>query len=209
MKKYILTLAAITLMVFSGKAQDDESIIHLGLKAGLNLSNIYDTDGNDFDTDPKLGVAAGAFLSIPLGRFLGIQPEILFSQRGFKSKGIVAENGYELTRTTSYIDVPLLLAIKPVKYVTILAGPQISFLTNSKDEFSNSSISFEQEQEFRNSNLRKNTVCFTGGVDINVSRLVLSARAGWDIQNNDGDGTSTNPRYKNVWYQATVGFRIF
>ena len=28
------------------------------------------------------------------------------------------------------------------------------------------------------------------------------------IQNNNGDGTSATPRYKNVWYQATIGLRL-
>ena len=30
-----------------------------------------------------------------------------------------------------------------------------------------------------------------------------------DIQNNNGDGTSTTPRYKNVWFQGTLGFKFY
>ena len=55
---------------------------------------------------------------------------------------------------------------------------------------------------------KKSVLCFLGGIDINLDQFVLSARAGWDLQNNNGDGTSTNPRYKNVWYQATIGFKF-
>jgi len=47
-----------------------------------------------------------------------------------------------------------------------------------------------------------------GGVDINLVNIVLGARVGLDMYNNNGDGTSTTPRYKNVWAQATVGFRL-
>jgi len=32
---------------------------------------------------------------------------------------------------------------------------------------------------------------------------------GWDLMKNNGDGTKTTPRYKNVWAQVSVGFRIF
>lgn len=208
MKKLILIFAIFGLLAYKANAQDGDNAIHLGLKAGLNLSNVYDTDDNDFDTDPKLGLAAGVFVSIPLGTYFGVQPEILFSQKGYKSRGNVLGSNYELTRTTSFIDVPLLLAIKPVSAVTILIGPHYSFLAHRKDEFSNSNINFEQEQEFKNSNLRKNIFGFTGGLDINLDRIVIGARAGWDIQDNQGDGTSTTPRYKNVWYQATIGYRI-
>ena len=66
----------------------------------------------------------------------------------------------------------------------------------------------EQETEFENDNLRKNTLCFKGGVDINLKNIVLSARAGWDILKNNGSEASTTPRYKNVWYQATIGYRF-
>jgi hypothetical protein len=38
---------------------------------------------------------------------------------------------------------------------------------------------------------------------------VLSARSGWDVQRNNGDGTSSIPRYKNVWFQATIGYRFY
>jgi hypothetical protein len=36
-----------------------------------------------------------------------------------------------------------------------------------------------------------------------MNNIVIGARAGWDLLNNKGDGTSTTPRYKNMWYQAT------
>jgi hypothetical protein len=62
-----------------------------------------------------------------------------------------------------------------------------------------------QEKEFEND---KSVLCFVAGIDITMDQFVLGARAGWDLQNNNGDGTSTNPRYKNVWYQATLGFRF-
>ena len=112
------------------------------------------------------------------------------------------------TRTTNYIDVPLFLAIKPVSFLTLLVGPQFSYLLKQKDVFANGATTILQENEFENENIRKNTLCFIGGVNINVSHLVIGARAGWDSMNNNGNGTSTTPRYKNTWLQATVGFRF-
>jgi hypothetical protein len=78
-----------------------------------------------------------------------------------------------------------------------------------KDEFDNSIISGQQEQVFQTDNLRKNIFGGVGGIDFNFQTLVVGLRAGWDLQNNNGDGTTTTPRYKNVWYQATIGFRFF
>jgi hypothetical protein len=190
-------------------AQDGREGLSFGVKLGLNASNIYDTQDDALQSDSKIGFAAGAFLAIPLGKYIGIQPEILLSQRGFKGNGSVLGSTYELTRTTNYLDIPLLFAIKPIGFLTILAGPQYSYLLKQTDKFENSTISFEQEQEFENDDIRKNILCFTGGIDINLKQLVLSARAGWDMQRNRGDGSSTTPRYRNVWYQATVGYRFY
>jgi Outer membrane protein beta-barrel domain len=212
MKKIILTLVVITGISSSINAQkekaDNAGNFHFGIKAGLNVSNIYDTKGEDFVAKAKAGFAGGVFVQIPLGRIIGIQPEILYSQKGFKGTGKILGSPYSYTRTTDYLDIPILLAIKPVEMLTIVAGPQYSFLLKEKNVFENTLFTSVQEQEFNNDNIRKNTLCFLGGADVNLDKIVISARAGWDVQNNAGDGTNNTPRYKNVWYQATIGYRF-
>jgi hypothetical protein len=180
----------------------------VGLKAGANYSNVYDTQGDAFNANPKFGFAGGLFIAIPIGKFLGVQPEVLISQKGFKGTGTLLGNPYDITRTTTYLAIPLLLAIKPVEFLTILAGPQYSYLLKQKDVFSNASTSAAQQQEFTNDNIRKNTLSVIGGFDINIQHIVVSGRVGWDVQNNNGNGTSTTPRYKNAWTQATIGYKF-
>jgi len=91
---------------------------------------------------------------------------------------------------------------------TLLIGPQYSFLISQKDVFKNPISNIVENQDFATDNIRRNTLCLVTGVDINLDRLVLGARVGWDLFDNNGDGTSTNIRYKNVYAQATVGFRL-
>jgi hypothetical protein len=203
-KHTILLIAAFVFIVNIGNAQ-----VNVGLKLGGNLSNIYDTEDEDFTADSKLGLAGGIFGSIPIGTFLGIQPELLFSQKGYKGSGSFLGSEYTYSRTSNYIDLPLLLAIKPASFITILAGPQYSFLIKETYNFENEFLNINDEQVFENDNIRKNTLCLLGGVDINFKQLVIGARVGWDLQNNNGDGTSTTPRYKNIWYQGTLGYRLF
>jgi len=214
MKKLILMIAGLSLMTTAVRSQDANTTdlrgrALFGLKAGGNYSNVYDSEGEFFNADPKAGLAMGAFVAIPVGKYLGIQPELLFSQKGFRASGQILGNSYYFTRTTNFIDVPLLFAFKPGEFLTLVAGPQYSYLLSQKDVWTNSSSSFEQEQEFNNDNIRKNILCLTGGIDLTLKHIVLSARAGWDIQNNNGDGTSSTPRYKNVWYQGTIGYRFY
>ena len=208
MKKITLIFAAIVLVNSFCNAQDKRDNLQFGLKVGANLSNVYDSEGQNFVADSKYGLAAGAFLSIPLGKVIGIQPEVLYSEKGFKSTGTLLGTTYSLERSTSFVDVPLLLAIKPVSLITILVGPQYSFLLNKKNSFTGGSTTAEQQKLFESDNIRKNVLSFTGGADVNLSNFVIGLRASYDTQNNNGDGTSSTPRYKNAWYQATVGFRF-
>lgn len=190
------------------KAADKRDQLVFGIKAGMNVSNVWDEQGADFVADPKLGAVGGVFLAVPIGKYFGVQPEVLFSQKGFKGGGVLLGFPYSFTRTTSYLDVPILVQFKPIEYFTLLAGPQFSYLLNEKNVYTFGSNSSEQEQAFSNEDVRNNILGFVVGADVTVKAFVLSARAGWDFQNNNKNGVSTTPRYKNQFLQLTIGFRI-
>jgi hypothetical protein len=118
-------IAFVTIVVTNSNAQtttniDNRETLSFGLKGGANLYNVTDPDNQGFNSNSKFGLAAGGFVSIPFGKFIGIQPEIMFSQKGFKSTGNYLGSTYNLTRTTNFIDVPILFAIKPIKEITLL-----------------------------------------------------------------------------------------
>lgn len=208
MKKLLLMILAVIFITTNINAQDYRNQLKLGLKAGINFANVYDEVGDEFTADGKLGFDGGAFLAIPIGKFLGVQPEILFSQKGFKADGSILGVPYTTKHTSTFIDIPLLITLKPTQGFTILAGPQYSYLMKEKDSFEMNGVTTDDENVYQNDNIRKNILCFIGGFDFNMKTLVLGARVGWDLQHNNGDGTSSSPRYKNVWYQATLGFRF-
>lgn len=213
MKKIFIIIAAVTFMAYNCSAQeirrDISGRMMFGIKAGVNYSNVYSTKGEEFIADSKFGMVGGAFLSIPIGKFIGIQPEVLYSQKGFQATGIILGSTYQLTRTTSYIDIPLFFSLKLTEFLSLHAGPQYSYLVKQNDVFTSAITSIDQETEFKNDNIRKNIMSFVIGGDINLKHIVLGARAGWDVLKNNGNGTSTTPSYKNAWYQATIGFRIY
>jgi hypothetical protein len=209
--KQIFFLAASILVLGTStvRAQDDmrEKFI-FGLKAGINRSNIYDKQGENFAADPKIGFAGGAFFAIPIGAFLGLQPEFLYSQKGYTASGTFLGSDYSYTRTTSYLDIPLQLQIKPSSYFAVLLGPQYSYLLSIKDTWTRGSSSTMTQQNIDNDNARKNILGATVGFDITIQHFLFSARACWDLQNNNGDGSSTVSRYRNTWLQGTVGIRF-
>src|ERR1700722_8074242 len=75
--------------------QDDRNIFQIGIKGGFNNSDINYSlgGGQNFEPTPIYGPVGGVFFSIPFGTFLGIQPEVLYSQKGYASQGS-GEGGY-------------------------------------------------------------------------------------------------------------------
>jgi hypothetical protein len=208
MKKLISMIFIAAIITTSTSAQDDRSKISMGVKAGLNYANVYDSEGEEFDADAKVGFAAGVFVAIPIGQWMGVQPELLFSQKGYQSTGSILGVDYDMTRTSNYIDVPLLFALKPSEGLTLLIGPQYSYLMKQTDVFNNPISDIVVEEEFDNENIRKNTLGVIGGFDLNLSDFIVSTRVSWDLTKNNGDGSSTTPRYKNVVGQITLGYRF-
>lgn len=191
------------------KEYDNREEVTFAIKAGLNYSNVYDSSSEEFRADPKFGFAGGAVFAFPINKYLGIQPELLISQKGFKGSGAFLGSQYTFTRTTTYIDLPIQMSFKPSEFFTIIAGPQYSYLIKQKDVFTSPFINTEHEQEFKNDNIRRNLLGAVVGVDINVKHIVIGTRAGWDFMDNHGDGSSSTPRYKNFWLQATIGYIFY
>jgi len=203
--KISFLLISIALLSVSIQAQNRVSF---GAKAGLNISNIYDSEGEEYSADAKTGYAFGGFLHIPISGFIGIQPEMMFSQKGYQTSGSLLGMDFSTSRTSNYLDVPILLAIKPLGLATLLIGPQYSYLlkqtTNVVTPISNTTV----VDEFTNDNIRRNTLGLVMGADVNLLQFVISGRVVWDLYDNNGDGTSTTPRYKNVNGQLPLGFRF-
>jgi hypothetical protein len=213
MKKIVLFLFAIIGTTISLTAQESEKYdrrekFTVGARVGANLSIVWDSKGEDFQADAKLGFAGGVFVGIPIGRYIGVQPEIIFSQKGFQANGTLLGTPYSYKKTTSWIDIPMQFQIKPLAFLTVLVGPQVSFRVSERNSYTFGSNSTAQQEEFNNDNIRKNVLGISTGFDINIYHVVVSGRACWDLQNNRGDGTSTTPRYRNQFVQLTIGFKI-
>ena len=187
---------------------DPRERLTFGVKAGINYSNVWDKQGQEFQADPIVGFAGGVFVLIPVGMFAGIQPEFLISQKGFQGSGTLLGSQYSFSRVTTFIDIPVLFEIKPAPFLFIVLGPQYSFLLTEKNEYTFGANSTVQQQEFDNDNVRNGIFGFTAGIDINIQHIVISGRACWDLQKNNSNGSNYTPRYNNQWLQFTLGYKL-
>ena len=128
MKKtaFLATVLLATAAISSAQAQD----IRFGLRAGANYSNLSGNIKNEDTYNNKVGFLGGVMLNVPLlaDDLLSIQPEILYSQKGFENKptefsSVLGKQKREGNVNYNYLDVPLLLKFKALGFVAE-AGPQ-------------------------------------------------------------------------------------
>jgi hypothetical protein len=150
----------------------------------------------------------GVFTAIPVSKYLGFQPELCIAQKGFYGSGTLLGTSYTMKRTTTFVDFPILVQIKPIEYLTVIIGPEYSYLLSEKNKFEFGSNSEEQQLEFDKESSRKSYLGFVAGVDINISHIIISGRIGCDILNNNEDDNLITPSYKNNWIQIGVGYRL-
>lgn len=206
MKKLFILSAA---LLFSGFtfAQSTDKPIRLGVKAGLNISNIIKDDGNNnFNTDYLTGYHAGLTLDIKLLENLAFTPEAVYSTKGYK-----ASNSFgEFTQTTHFIEIPILASIRLASGLNLVAGPQVSFLMSTKNKFESGFGTVEQEIiEDTSDRFRKS---LAGGVigfrfDVN-SRFGINGRYALDFQKNNENGSTSTPEFKNQVFQVGLGVKF-
>lgn len=113
--------------------------IRLGVKGGMNLANVSGNLANEDIYQNKRGFHAGAVLNVGLIKnFLSVQPELLFSQKGFTyADKELTTNGltsrYQGSCRYQYLDVPILLKVQ-AGGLYVEAGPQYAYLLSLKDE---------------------------------------------------------------------------
>ncbi|QCK16542.1 porin family protein [Mangrovivirga cuniculi] len=185
MKKLII-LSIITLLGLSSKinAQD----VSYGLKTGLNIANVI---GGDADRNNLFTFHAGGFVEFGVNEKFSIQQEILFSRQGSE-----IDNSQEVR--LDYLAFPILAKYYLTDYISIEAGPQISFLVEDKVVYN--------ENGYPPSELDANS--FDLGLNIGFgynisSRLLAQMRYNYGITT-----ISENPDSNNSVFQISVGYKF-
>jgi len=184
---------------------DDFYRVKFGIVAGANISNIVNINNANFNTNTIVGWNVGASLDIPIVRPLSFEGEVLFSQKGYKA--YTADGDF--TQRTNWIDVPLLAKFQLAPAFNLVVGPQISFLTSTKNTYRSGFNSVSEEVYTRDADgFNKSLVGGVIGVGIDLSPNVeLRGRYTLDLQDNSSDGV-TYPDYRNQVFQVGLGFKF-
>ena len=134
MKKLIAIAVVAGFLVPAIAGAEASGITGKGIKLGLNYTNATGADVKD--AKAVLGLAAGGFMTYSFTDMWAVQPEILYSQKGYKYEASIFGITVASSVATTYLDIPILArlniptegTVKPF----IVLGPSIGILLSAK-----------------------------------------------------------------------------
>lgn len=209
MRKLFAILAA-SLATIAVAAPLAAQTVSLGIKGGLNFANLT---GENADTpDMYIRAIGGGFATIQWGIF-GLQPEILYSQKGTN----FTEAGPVIKFRADYLEVPVLVRIDPrapeATFRPIaFAGPSIAFKLACNIEGPDGANSVESdcddpvfEADIKNVDIG---AVLGLGADVTLGKIVvvIDGRYTLSFDRIDDDGIDSD--IKNSVFSALVGVRF-
>jgi hypothetical protein len=181
-----------------------------GLKAGVNFANALVSPEPMNFVRHRTDFQAGLFADIPFSERVGLQPELLYSRQGFNLGG----NSLG-TVSLHYLSVPVLLKLRLTDGLSVLAGPQVSYLANARIGVLGNLFSINYDGAFQ-----KWDASLVGDLQYELPNgLSLGARYVYGLNNinkdfslggNDASARSLNDYFtlRNSVAQVSVGYKF-
>ena len=192
-------------MCLNVSAQDEQ--ISLGVKAGINLSNIVSSyDGESESADYKIGPIIGLTVDYKLAESLYLLSGLDLSIKGAKE----TDDDYEYVASPIYLHVPIHAGYKidlsdNMKLV-VDAGPFLAFGIAGKvkvkdDDYDVSTDVFGKEED---GGLKRFDFGFGVGAGLEINKIKIGIGYDWGLTNIDWDKefkTRTRNGYLTVGYK--------
>lgn len=175
-----------------------------GFKIGGKLgANITGLNGVQFEEGFNFGYHAGGFAEIMFSKKFGITPEVLWSQTSLTPATSFDALRPDLASVTTiklnYINIPVLLTLKPVKLISFQLGPQFGILRDKNQSFTgNASSAF-----------KSGDLSMLGGIQLNILSLRVYGRYAIGLTDiNDIQNVATAEKWKSKTLQLGVGLTL-
>jgi len=198
MKKYFILVFIFAATVFGANAQLLPTF-QLGVKAGLNFSNLKSEDGGWLDASTRTGYQAGIWARIG-GAGVHFQPELYVTGKSSEAKLVDTNEEGKVTFTS--LDLPLLLGTRigfgPAG-LRIVAGPVVSFVVDK-----NIGSALSQVPQF--SEYKNQAWAVTGGLGLDISNFRADLR--YEHGLSELSKNNSAPQKVNLW-TVGIGYRLF
>lgn len=217
--KRIVILVTMMLLAFSVCVFAQEtgaSKMNFGIQAGVGFANV---SGDSAKADPgetkkaRTGIGGGVFATFKLNDQFGIQPELLYLQKGVKYEAGAAKT----TVKADYIEIPVYLKWMPKiegkVQPSIFAGPYVGFLMSAKikgEGFTGADSIFNGEEDVKDST--KSTdfgVSFGAGFGYELSpkgEFFLNVR--YDLGMTKIDDHAEQQDFKSNLFAIMIGYKF-
>ncbi len=200
MKKIFLLIC----LVLIGFESISQAKVSVGLKAGVNFSNLDISPAPSTSFTYKTNFHFGAFAQVKISKF-GIQPEVIVSKQGATTTFF----GNEASIYIDYVNVPVVFKWYPGGGFNFQIGPQFSFLSEAKKDFlvvSNGNVVSKTKVDM---NLKSNDLGFVFGLGWE-SPVGLTFEGRYILgTTNINNAQNTSEQIKNQVIQFSLGYKLF
>jgi hypothetical protein len=180
--------------------------VEAGLKGGVvlasipKLAEVLEEEGAE-DVGSRAGFTAGAFVAFDLSDTIAIQPEVLYTQRGFRGDLPAGQGSFG--SDLEYIDVPVLVRVGPAsgRGFHVLGGASFNFLISAEGFIDDETEDIEDDTEGLDIGL-------VFGVGYYGTTFIVEGRYQEGTTNIVKDG-DVDGSYRNRAFVALVGFRFW
>ena len=206
MKTKIVIVTALAFLITANVFAQDNPI-SFGARAGVNFYNLTgkDADGTKYSNKLIVGVNIGANVEIPVATDFYVQPGLLFTTKGAKSKTSDAKT------TLSYLELPINFLYKPALgdgKLLLGFGPYLALGVGGKTKAGGTSTSVEwgsDPDQIKRFDAGANLLA---GYELS-NRLSFQLNAGLGLINlanrPEGDNKSS---LKNTGFGISAGYRF-
>lgn len=168
----ILTLLFLSGAVVSSTAQDRR----MGIKGGLNLSNLYVDDVDD--ESARVGFHVGVYGQIVSTETFAIQPELLYTTKGSESEwnGLIDQT---VKFNLNYLELPVLAVFKLGESAEIHIGPYFSYLLGANIDTEGDLGGTNEELD--RDNFKSFDFGLSGGFGLNFGAVQIGARYNYGL----------------------------
>lgn len=195
MKKIILLLFVLSFSICTNaQSSKREEGIKLGIKGGLNVSNVAgDVKNNEIRTSIHIGFLSEFIVSDKFS----IQPELLYSGQGY----IYSDEYTTQKNKFNYINLPVLAKYYILNNVSVEAGPQVGALIYSRSKTNEGSSKIEDQS----------IVDFSLNVGLGYelkSGVFFQTRYNHGLTNMNNSDSASKTKYTNSVLQFSVGIQF-
>ncbi|HVU54049.1 MAG TPA: porin family protein [Puia sp.] len=174
--------------------------LHLGVIGGTNM---YKVTGRSFTEKFKPAFSAGVYGEYTINRLMAIQPELLWNQvlartdqdfsQIYPGAGVADADVY-----LNYISLPVMFAFKPAPELSILLGPQYSYLVDQTSGLLTGD--YNGKDAFKKSDL-----ALVFGGQLNLGKVKIGAR--YTVGLTEDNALKSDP-WKYHGFHFYLGYRL-